>query len=242
MSLPCCAKSGKKTKIVNRGNLVPIESSPQQRAPFWAPCTKRRLLVAGFGVMLFLLLSAVTHRTINIPLNGGGSVTMENPSVLEWFFTSTCAITFSPRPGIVDSVDFGQGWFDAPIMVLPSTNTNVFLCIYDHDVDWQLIRIDLSQRFQPIPLDNPLHGIVRHSTCKIDRVPKSDANDWSYVAATLDKMPGRQYREQSRGLNLLFFRLRAAQKDVAASMRNFGDQGQYPGDVVTPWYMSSSNK
>jgi hypothetical protein len=197
--------------------------------------TIRKLICYGLGILAVALLLLSIPRTIRVPLKDGGSVSFNQPSLIMSIFGSTSTVKICPKTGPTNYVDLEQDWFDGPCMVLPSTNTNVFFCIYDHDVDWQLIRIDVSQPFQTIPA-GPVSGHVFHSTCKIERVLKQDTNDWNFVAATLEKMPSKQYKDQSVGINLLVYRLRTSQSYLAASMRDFGDQGMYPGDFMTVNY------
>jgi hypothetical protein len=195
---------------------------------------KRYSIYIGIGLLAVVILMASTHRSVLIPLKGGGSVTMTQPSVFEGLFDSKTTIKFDPNTGEPGNVELLHSFFCSPVIVIPSTNANVFLCVYDDDVDWQLIRIDLSQKFQGVPRESPLHSIVLHSTCKIERVMKSDSdtNDWNMAAATLAKMPANQFRNQSMNLNFGVYRLPYDQKQLVASLRTFRDHGLYPGDPV----------
>jgi len=184
----------------------------------------------GFGMLAIAVLLASISRTIRVPLADGGYVSFPQCSLIGTFFSSNCIITFSPKQGKIDSVDLVQDYFDGPVMVMPSTNTNVFFCIYDGDVDWLVIKIDVSQEFHQIPRESPIHNLVRGSTCKIQRVRRVDTNDWDFVADALEKMPSKQFKDQSAGLDLLVYRLRNSQKDLAASLRNGVNGGQYADD------------
>jgi hypothetical protein len=190
----------------------------------------------GLGLLVVAVLLASISRTIHVPLTDGGYVSFLQPSLIGKFFSSSCAITFSPVHGKINSVVLDQNVFEGPLMVIPSTNTNVFLCIYDHDTDWLMIRIDLSQKFQPLSSQNPMQGHVLGSTCQIERVRRVDTNDWYFAASALEKMPSKQFKDQSVGLDLLVYRLRNDQKYLAASMRAGANSGQYEDDDPIPLY------
>jgi hypothetical protein len=172
-------------------------------------------------------------RTIRVPLKDGGSIIFTQHCLIPaMIFGATSEVRIYPKTGPTNYVDLEEDWFHGPCMVLPSTNTNIFFCIYDHDVDWQLIRIDASQPFQTIP-GGPLTGHVLRSTCKIERVLRQDTNDWNFVSTTLEKMPSKQYEDQSAKVTLLYYRTRYSQENLVADMRDFGSLGMYDGDVMT---------
>jgi hypothetical protein len=198
--------------------------------------TIRKLMRIGLGMLVVVVLLASIPRTIRVPLKDGGEVSFPQPSLIGKFFSSSSTITFRPKQGKINSMDLEEDVFEGPAMVLSSTNTNVFFCIYDHDTDWLMIKIDLSQEFQPLSPQNPMHSHVLRSTCKIERVRRVDTNDWYFAAAALEKMPSKQFKDQSAGLDLLVYRLRNNQKDLAASMRNNCDSGQYEDDDPIPMH------
>ena len=105
-------------------------------------------------------------------------------------------------------------------------------CIYDNDIDWQVLRIDSDKPFSKIPRDNPITSVVLRSTCKVERVLRGETNDWTLIASSVERMDPRRFKSQA----LSFVGLVTNQKQIANSMRNFGDQGQYSGDVVVPRY------
>jgi hypothetical protein len=136
------------------------------------------------------------------------------------------------------SLDMSQDFFDSPIIVIPSPNDDVFLCIYYYDVDTQLFKIDLSKGSKALPNGSILSAIILASNCKVERVLKDDTNDWALAANALEQMSGGQFKRVSiPSLDLVVFHKYYSQKLLAASMHNFGDQGQYPGDAVIPSYI-----
>jgi hypothetical protein len=214
----------------------------RKNAMLLGPIKRLKWLFFSVGFLTVILLSCVIHKTIDIPLIGGGSIRLTQPSVLELVFKSTSTMAFNSGPGKEDIVILRRDYFDSPVIVIPSTKSNLFFCVYDNDVDWQLIRVDVSGQFRPLPRTNPLCDVVQFATCKIERVLKTDTNDWNLVAIALEKMSETEYKDQSLGLNLFGYRVRADRKKLAASMRNFGDQGQYPGDTIIPWYIKEYQK
>ena len=181
------------------------------------------------------VLLASIPRTIRVPLKDGGQVSFVQPSLIGKFFCSNCTITFSPREGKTNSVKLAQDYFDGPMMVLASTNTNVFFCIYDYDVDLLIIRIDLSQEFVPLRPKSPLQYVLLGSTCKIERVRSYESNDLYFVADALEKMPSRQFKDQSVGLNLLVYRLRNSKGSLAKEIcAEFSNNSRYEDDNRVP--------
>ena len=193
-------------------------------------------------VFLLCILAIVTiHRKIDVKFKNGGTAKIRAASILASVFGSKCTIEIKSISGKHAEIALLQAWFDGPFMVIATTNENIFLCIYDHDVDFQLLRIDLSQKFQPLKANDFCKGIVIASDCKIARVLKADTDDWAIAVATIQQMPAGQYRRAVSGLELGFCSLHTTQKTLLDSLRNFGDQGQYPGDVYIPWYMQNQN-
>jgi hypothetical protein len=195
----------------------------------------RNLIRIGLGMLAIAVLLASIHRTIRVPMKDGGQVSFVQPSLIGKFFCSNCTITFSPREGKTNSVELAEDEFHGPAMVLASTNTNVFYCIYDHDTDWLLIRIDLSRKFEPLPPKSPLKGGLRRAACKVERVRSYESNDWYFVANALDKMPSKQFKDQSVGLDLLVYRLRNSKGFFAKEIRGeFSTDSRYEDDNRDP--------
>jgi len=193
--------------------------------------TIRNLIRVGLGMLAIAVLLAAIPRTIRVPMKDGGQVSFVQPSLIGKFFCSNCTIKFSPREGKTNSVELAQDTFDGPMMVVASTNTNVFICIYDFDVDLLLIRIDLSRKFEPLPPKSPLQGSLLGATCKIERVRSYESNDLYFVADALEKMPSKQFKDQSVGLNLLVYRLRNSQGFIAKTIRGeFSTNSRYEDD------------
>lgn len=191
--------------------------------------------------LLCILVIATIHRKINVVFENGGSVKMIAASILGSRSGSTCRIEIDSKSGKHARLDLFQDWSGGPTMVIPTTNENVFLCIYDYDVDFQLLRIDLSKKYRPLAASVFLKANVLHSDCEVTRVLKTDTNDWSIAVATIQRMPVRQYRRGVNGLELGIFSLHTTQKTLLKILRNFGDQGQYPDTFDAPPVAQNQN-
>src|SRR5579863_4819995 len=132
---------------------------------------------------------------------------------------ATSTIRMTPKNGRTEIIDLGVDWFDSPIMVLQSTNANTYFCVYDDDIDWQLLRIAPGQPYVPPPPKSAASGIILNSTCRIEAVAKSDSNQWHEVAAALNAMSPGEYNRKSFRL----FRLRPPKEYLEATMRNLGN-------------------
>src|SRR5665213_2862809 len=136
------------------------------------PVKRLKRLFFSVGFLTVILLLCVIHKNIEIPLIGGGSIRLTQPSVVELFFKSTSTMTFNSGPAKTDTVILRRDYFDSPVIVIPSTKSNLYFCVYDNDVDWQLIRVDVSGQFRPLPRTSPLCDVVQFATCKIERALK----------------------------------------------------------------------
>jgi hypothetical protein len=190
------------------------------------------IAVALLAIITGVLVSASRIRNIYFTLQSGSSVSVMSAPIRKLFSVSKCTIIINSGSAGSGRVDLLQSFSESPVIVIPSTVSNVFFCVYDNDVDWQLLKIDLGQPFTTLPPENPMRSKVLYSTCRIERVRKAETNDWNAVAAALDKMPAEQFRNQSVSFNFVVYRAHYSQKQIVASMRNSGDQGQYEGDTI----------
>ena len=156
--------------------------------------TLKILGLLGIAFFLFIVLVLTVHRKVDVAFPNGGSVKMRAASILESIGGSKCEIEIKSRSDKAAQLTLRQDWFDGPLMVIETTNKNVFLCVYDHDVDFQLLRIDLDQKFVVPPPQVVMSSSILTSTCKIERVPKGDVADWAEAAAAIQQMSAGRYR------------------------------------------------
>jgi hypothetical protein len=176
-------------------------------------------------VFLFLRSFGIIPRTVITRFKDGAWVKMHSESL-------TCLVEIKTKRGKGSTLILAQDWCDGPMLMIPSTNEDVFYCVYDYDVDFQLLRINLNQPFHALPSNGPMSTVVIRSGCGVNRVLKTDNAAWQYVGGVLEEMPPREYkRAVLEGLDLVVYRLTTDQKFLADSiLHKFGGQGQYPGD------------
>jgi hypothetical protein len=187
------------------------------------------IAVALLGITLFALHSAFRKHYVTLSVRGWGVIHSTSSSLLRYIPRDKCILKFVSNEGVINQVTFHQDFFRSPILIIPSTRTNTFFCVYDNDVNWQLIRIDLGQQFRPLPQESPLRNRVLQSTCAIDRVSKQDFGTWTFVAETLENSNASNYGEW---ITCPGFPLRGNRKKLVASIRNCGDAGIYPGELI----------
>jgi hypothetical protein len=182
------------------------------------------LLIVIVGTTIIVIL---TSRSSEIRLNDYWTVRVRRAPLIQSCHGSTCTMTFLSIGKETNTVVLGQDLFDSPAFILCSANSNVFYCIYDFDVDWQLIRIDQKQPFKPPSTKNPLQAVIRPSDCKVDRVPPRDVSDWDFAAKMVEEMSRSQFHKQSLGFGL-------NQERLVKILRSSGEQGQYSEDPAMP--------
>jgi hypothetical protein len=190
--------------------------------------------------MISVIFVVTVRHVANIPLNNHWSVRIRQPSFVKTIFGSTCRMTFTSKNGATNTVDFNQDYFNCPVFVLPSAESNALFCVYDYDVDWQLIKFTFNEPFTSIAADSPLWGMVTHCDCKVERITRGEVSNWNWVADAVGKMSSHEFRNQS--LSLGFFGFHPNRQELVMALRDFGKQGQYPGDVVVPAYIAQYQK
>jgi len=204
---------------------------------------RSRVAVALVGLScvlcLYIVARALSGSTSIQSLKSGGSIKIISSSFRARLHGAQCAATISSKSGKVAELDFLQSYFCSPIIFFPSSDENVFFCLYDNDVDVQLIKINIGRSPLPGPADQVLKTIVLKSTCEIERVHKAETNDWNFASQVLQRMPASEYRRNVEVFGSFGFY--TSQKTLLKSVQNNGDQGQYNGETMIPWYLESNN-
>jgi len=191
---------------------------------------RMKLLMAAFGVAAFALLLCWTKTRV-VPFNNGGFVRLKPASFLGSVFGAKCTLTYKKGQNDEAHIDLLQTFWKWPVIVIPSTNCNVFLCIYDNDVDVQLLRIDPSHPFKTLPSSRPLSRIVLASSCEID---EASGDDLDFAINSLKIMPTDVFKRHSiPNLNFGIFGVYGDPRDCAEGLE-MADEIVYPGDVVYP--------
>lgn len=185
--------------------------------------TATLLLTAPIGLFL--------PHTTKTTLPYGRSIEIHSPSFLASLSDSAASRveveTISGRKFYVDLLN-------SPLIVIPSTNHNVFFCICMQDPYYVVVRMNIGQPFQKIPQQSPIEAEVVASNCRIDRVLERQSEDWAFITSQVEKMSARQYRRQCAAAISLFGLplLHQPRKWLTASMRNHGDVGSFDDDYL----------
>lgn len=174
--------------------------------------------------ILFVVAVLVLPQHIDTTLKSGDSIDIKAPSFLASAVGGTCVINIKLKSGVVGQMSLVQGLLHTPLIVIPSTNENIFYCIYDHDTDFQLLKFDLAHTFQPPAKDEVMSSSILGSSCEVYRVKRTDTNDWAAAAEILQTMSPSEYNRQViGGLRFGFFQIHTARTVVLSSMRNYGE-------------------
>jgi len=179
-----------------------------------------------FAVLLFVLVIAVLllPQHIDTTLKSGASIAVYAPSFLASAAGGTCVISIKLKSGIMAQTDLVQGVLHTPLIVIPSTDGNIFYCIYDHDTDFQLLKFDLNHTFHPLAKDETMTSSILNSSCEVVRVKSGDTNDWVAAAEILQEMSPNEYNRQViGGLRLGLFRFHTDRTVVLNSLHNYGE-------------------
>lgn len=201
---------------------------------------KRVGRIIGSLILIFLgsiFIAAFLPRRFNIRLIGSWSVQIRRPSLCESASGSICTMTFTAG-GRKRNVDLTENCFNYPVLILASADSNAVYCLYDFDIDWQLIKLNLDQSFTPLPQNSPISGIVQHCECGVQRITRADDKEWKWAADEVENMSYHEFRQQCIGLAPVG--VLSSRHSVAVTLRNCGWQGQYSGDVFVPAYMAGS--
>lgn len=150
------------------------------------------LLVTG---LLFILFIGFFHRTINMPVHGGGSLRIIPASCLAMWLGSTCDIRYRSRVGTSGTVSVAHTWGSAPIIVIPSEDGKVLLCLYGiEDMGLWLLKFDTTKVCEDIPSGSHVGEIVRKSPWKVDL---GTIDDWRWMYYHLKSMPENEFKSTS---------------------------------------------
>ena len=151
---------------------------------------------------------------------------MRQASLYQAFTDGQCEIHIETTSGKKANLTLYEGILDLPVIVLP-LSSNGCIGVYDYDVDFQLLKIDVSQPFQPMMSKLFVKSIVRNSSCKFDRVENGDTATWEAARIALQQLPAKDYKKQAAGFNLLFCTARTGQQTLVEELKKYSYQG-YP--------------
>jgi hypothetical protein len=155
----------------------------------------RAVLIVGLVLMIALIVIGSTQRSFDVSLSNGGHVRITPaPTLRSLKSGATTKIFYQPISGHAGEVVLWDDFFDHPLIVLPATDTNVLLCLYDFDVDLRLLRIDPAKNFKPLPTGSPIGAIICSSPWQIE---PGTIEDWQETQRYLKQVSKSRFRRQS---------------------------------------------
>jgi hypothetical protein len=190
--------------------------------PYWAISC----LILGACLTIYFL-TREQHVFLRIPQ--WGTIESTSAPFLKTIQGRPCLIRFTSIDGLTHHITFHQDFFKSPLFVISSPRPGEFFCVYDNDVNYHLIQIDVNKPFHRFTPQSPIGHLILESSCEIERVTKDDTNSWNLVADALEKMTSSEYKRSEICPGFL---IRSDKEQLVRSIHNFGDSGVYPGEVV----------
>lgn len=130
----------------------------------------------------------------NIPLGSGGYARITKaPFVRSLFPEAYAKISYHPNRGQTGTIVLWRDVFDGPVMLMPATDTNVLLCLYDYDTCFRLFRIHTDRMFKPLPSDSDLKRILFTCTWEIE----DGTTNWDEVLSHLREVSPSDFARQT---------------------------------------------
>jgi len=141
-------------------------------------------LIVAFVSLVFI------PRGETLKVNNGENVTIARSSIgSEIFGDAAAAISYRWKNSAKVDVVLWQDFFDGPVTIYASTNSNIAFCLYDYDVELKLIRIDSSQPFVPMGSASSISRIVFTGSCLIQ---EATGDDWQEFVTYLRDVKSRK--------------------------------------------------
>jgi hypothetical protein len=146
------------------------------------------------GMAIALVLPALFSESTKIPF-GGGAYTqiIKAPFFRSLFPEAFSTISYHPARGQAGTIVLWQSAFTGPVMVMPATNTNVLLCLYDYDTCFRLFRIHTDRMFKPLPPNSDIKRILFTSTWEIE----DGTTNWDEVLSYLRNVSADDFARQT---------------------------------------------
>lgn len=189
--------------------------------------SKKRWLQGTAGLVglcgLLIGFLAASHKHIEVRFGESDSLEIRPASLIEATLRGKCSVDIRTSSNRKAHIELYQDMSNSPVLVIPAKEAGIFVCIYDYDVDFQLLRINMNQPFDPKPGEGFVKSNVLSSTCKVERIGTNEDLDWSTVKDALMQMPRSAYRQQAIGCDFL----QTDQQTLLDAIRNHGNQGVY---------------
>lgn len=150
--------------------------------------------ISTLGLLALAVFVLCSSRSVNIPVGTEEVIHIKPASLLASFLDSKCSMTYRSMgkdSGVVLLLETRVDW---PILVIPSRNSSVILCLYDYDGDLRLLKIDRSKTFKNLADDTPLSFIVLSSPWQID---DGNNDDWQRALRYLEEVDPDSYKNHT---------------------------------------------
>lgn len=146
------------------------------------------------GLAIALVLPALVPGCTKIPFgNGAYAQITKAPFFRSLFPEAFSTICYHPAHGQPGTIVLWQSAFTGPVMVMPATDTNVLLCLYDYDTCFRLFRIHTNRMFKPLPPDSDIKRILFTCTWEID----DGTTNWDEVRNYLRNISAGDFARQT---------------------------------------------
>lgn len=155
------------------------------------------VLAIGLGLVIGVALMGMVHRSIQVSFVNGSSVSITPASL--WSSCgagSSCKILYKASGKEAGTVALHQDFFDEPVIVMPVSNGEKLLCLYEFDVDLRLFRIDPAKPFKPIPATSwgCLDRVLISSPWEVE---EADIADWQAALEYLKNLPSDTFMREA---------------------------------------------
>ena len=177
---------------------------------------KWKLIILGLPALIVLM--GLIPWSKKIPLGNDNYAHIAKASLVRSLWPEAYStIYYQPKDGQSGKIILWQDVFDGTVLLLPSSNTNVLLCLYDYDVDFRLFRIDTDKMFKPLSPDSDLNSILFSCTWKIGDGTEAD---WQELLNYLHKVSSSDFARQSDSVAFRVF------KSPNTLLKGLGYQGR----------------
>ncbi len=157
------------------------------------PSLRTVSLASGILFLALAVLPGAMPRVLHIPVLGGGQLRISTPRIWGCLLDVPCKITYTAGRSSV-TVLLSQGYVDWCMTALPSTNANVFYCLYNYDGPLVLLRVDTDKKWSiPKSTQSVCSCLVETSPCQIQ---EASVADWQEALDYLEKLPASAFRDQ----------------------------------------------
>lgn len=161
---------------------------------------KVKAIVVIVGCFIFILFMGFFPRSINVPVHGEGSIHVVPASCLAMWFGGSCHIRYQSNVGNVGNITLAHTWSSAPIIVVPSEDGKVLLCLFwIEDMGLWLVKFDTTKAFGQTSSEGHWGEIVRKEIVRKSSwdVEPGTIDDWRWMYNTIKIMTPDEFKNAS---------------------------------------------